>query len=68
MADGVIVALIGEPMEAHREGLLLGIGQEVDLRAVDGTEQTSCIVIAGHLLAQYLPSPSRRGRRSACAR
>jgi len=38
MADGAIVALVGERMEAHREGLLLGIRQGVDLRAVDGTE------------------------------
>ena len=41
-------------METDREGLGLQIREEIDPRAVDGTQQAACIVMTPHLLTDDL--------------
>src|ERR1700741_441521 len=54
MSERLVGGCVGEGMEANGQGLGLLIGNEIDLSAVDGAQQTARVVMSAHLLADDL--------------
>jgi len=54
MSEGIVGGLVGKRVEADGECRGLRIGQDIDLGAVDGTQQAAGIVMTCHLLADNL--------------
>ena len=58
MFERFVQRRVGERVEANGQGLGFLIGNEIDLGAVDGAQQTARIIMAAHRLAYDL----RHGR------